>query len=232
MKASKSAGQILLVLLAVGAVVMAGAAPVAAQENSTEMQEQTESSTTCNPDGPPELDAARLQADDTTIERGDPGKVAGGFQVDPTYECDVVVNVRLQVPSGMSIEGTTDAFSGGAGMVSGSFTLSPNQGIRDIDANVYSQETGEKTVTAYITAWPEGHKDMATELDGIALRYDVVEASSDETTPTEPETETETPGGDPPGPTPPWKWVLGGFFGLLGLSIVGLIISGKTIVDV
>ncbi|MFC7081272.1 hypothetical protein [Halorussus caseinilyticus] len=81
----------------------------------------------------------------------------------------------MSVPSGMTIQGSSDILSGGAGMVSGSFEVRPQGGIKDIRANVYSTNTGKRTVTADITYWPKGHKDLAQEIDGMSFTFDVKE---------------------------------------------------------
>ncbi|WP_276300184.1 hypothetical protein [Halorussus lipolyticus] len=124
---------------------------------------------------PPSMSQAQLYAPQKTIKASQPGKISGGFQVDPTATCPVVVHITMSVPSGMSIEGSSDLFSGGAGMVSGNFEVRPSGGIKDISADVYSSNTGKRTVTADITYWPKGHKDMAQEIDGMSFTFDVQE---------------------------------------------------------
>ncbi|WP_128477502.1 hypothetical protein [Halorussus pelagicus] len=127
------------------------------------------------PASPPSMEQARLYAAEKTIEKTKPGQIAGGFQVDPTATCPVVVHVTMSVPSGMTIQGSSDIFTGGAGMVSGNFEVRPQGGIKDIRANVYSTNTGTRTVTADIQYWPKGHKDMAREIDGMSFTFDVKE---------------------------------------------------------
>lgn len=134
----------------------------------------------------PKLAQSRLYAPDTTIETGSPGRIAGGFRVDPTARCPVVVHVTMQVPSGMSIEGSSDIASGGAGMVTARFTVRPGANVKDISARVYSRDAGERTVTADIQYWPVGHEEMAREIDGLSFTYDVEE----------PLTPTETTGAE------------------------------------
>lgn len=133
----------------------------------------------CTP-GPsePQLSQSRLYAPEKTIESGSPGQIAGGFQLDPTSECRVTVHITLRVPSGMQITGSSDTFSGGAGMTTATFTVAPGSGIKDISAEVYSRNTGQRTVTADITYWPVGHKELSKEIDGIAFTYDVKEAAT------------------------------------------------------
>ncbi|MFD1513437.1 hypothetical protein [Halomarina rubra] len=88
------------------------------------------------------------------------------------------VVITLSVPNGMQITGASDTFSSGAGMATARFTVNPGAGIKDIRANVYSSNAGQRTVTADITYWPVGHKDMAKEMDGIALSYNVEEPTT------------------------------------------------------
>ena len=144
---------------------------------TTETMATTESAASQNacekPSSPPSMEQARLYAAEKTIEKNQPGQIAGGFQVDPTATCPVVVHVTMSVPSGMTIQGSSDIFTGGAGMVSGNFEVRPQGGIKDIRANVYSTNTGKRTVTADIQYWPKGHKDMSREIDGMSFTFDV-----------------------------------------------------------
>ncbi|MFA9416172.1 hypothetical protein [Natrinema sp. HArc-T2] len=124
------------------------------------------------------MEQARLHASDTTVETDSPGRLSGGFQVSPTADCPVVVHITMSVPSGVSISGGSDFTSSGAGMVTSRFTVDPGANIKDIAAEVYSDETGEKTVTADIQYWPEGHEDQAREIDGLSFAFDVEEPTS------------------------------------------------------
>lgn len=159
------------------------AAPAAGQlqnsasaANSTQTTAQTGAQDGCGSiSSPPSMSQAQLYAPQKTIKASQPGKISGGFQVDPTATCPVVVHITMSVPSGMTIEGSSDLFSGGAGMVSGNFEVRPSGGIKDITADVYSSNTGKRTVTADITYWPKGHKDMAQEIDGMSFAFDVQE---------------------------------------------------------
>lgn len=163
----------------------------ATQTTETQTQETAETQTTtasqaCEPtDSEPKLSQSRLYAPDTTIEQGSPGRVEGGFQVDPTSACPVVVYITMRVPSGMSIEGSSDITSAGAGMVSTQFVVRPGANVKDIAADVYSNEAGQRAVTADIQYWPEGHKGMSREIDGLSFTFDVEE----------PHTATETDAG-------------------------------------
>lgn len=140
---------------------------------------QTETEEACEPGSDePAMDQARLFASDTTIESGSPGRIDGGFQVDPTANCPAVVFITMSVPSGMSISGGSDFASSGAGMVSARFTVRPGANIQDVSAEVYSDEIGQKTVTANIQYWPEGHQDLSREIDGLSFTFTVEEATT------------------------------------------------------
>lgn len=158
------------------AAASTGSSAVAAvQQNGTSTPTDTATSTpqACEPgDDEPSLTQSRLYAPQKTLTAGEPGAIAGGFQVSGTANCAVVVSITMQVPSGMQIEGASDVMSGGAGIVTAQFTVKPGN-IRSIRANVFSQNTGERTVTADIQYWPVGHEDMAKQIDGITLSFDV-----------------------------------------------------------
>lgn len=186
-------GRVLLVVALVGMLCVSAVGPVSAQENESTANETTESQAddaACEPgSGEPEMDQARLYASDETIETGSPGRISGGFQVSPTANCPVVVYVTMSVPSGVTISGGSDFTSSGAGMVTTRFTVEPGANIKDISAEVYSDETGEKTVTGDIQYWPEGHEDQAREIDGLSFTFDVEE-------PTSPPDESDSDSGD------------------------------------
>ncbi|GAB7094934.1 hypothetical protein JCM30237_20870 [Halolamina litorea] len=171
----------------------------------------------CDPgDDDPSLSQSRLYAPEKTLSEGEPGAISGGFQVDATANCAVEVSITMQVPSGMRIEGSSDIMSGGAGLVTAQFTVNPGN-IRSIRANVYSENTGDRTVTADIQYWPVGHQDMAKEIDGISMSFDVQE----------PVTATEAPQGSQSGDSSSGvsttMLVIGGLSALLLIAVVGLI---------
>jgi len=124
------------------------------------------------------MDQARLYARDTSVTQDSPGQIAGGFQVSPVANCPVVVVITMSVPSGMTIAGGSDFASSGAGLVSTRFTVRPGANIRDVRATVYSEDTGEKTVTADIQYWPEGHQDLNREIDGLSFSFNVEESTT------------------------------------------------------
>ncbi len=180
------------------------AAPAAAQlQNSASAANSTQTTAAAQNEcgsisSPPSMSQAKLYAPQKTINASQPGKISGGFQVEPTATCPVVVHITMSVPSGMSIEGSSDLFSGGAGMVSGSFEVRPSGGIKDISADVYSANAGDRSVTADITYWPKGHKDMSREIDGMTFNFDVQEpneASNDASSGEDNETTAASTGG-------------------------------------
>lgn len=70
----------------------------------------------------------------------------------------------MQVPNGMYIQGGSDMGTGGAGIVASEFTIPAGMAsVKSVRADVYSENTGERTVTADITYWPKGHSDMHIE---------------------------------------------------------------------
>jgi len=170
------------IVVTVALLLTTVAAPFAAAQSNTTTQEQTSDQTTCEVSANDQLlSQTRLYAPQKTITANEEGQIAGGFQVNPSNECPVVVNINLQVPSGMSIRGASDAWSTGAGMTSAQFVVQPNGGIKDVRAAVFSENTGQRTVTADITYWPEGHKDLAKEIDGIQLTFTVEAPNESET---------------------------------------------------
>jgi hypothetical protein len=183
---SKTILALVAVLLATTAMVsgaaVADTAPALAQENTTTATATATATDTATPtpkacepsSDEPSLTQSRLYAPQKTLTSGEPGAVAGGFKVSGTANCAVVVSITMQVPSGMQIEGASDIMSGGAGIVTAQFTVKPGN-VRSIRANVFSQNTGERTVTADIQYWPVGHTDMAKQIDGITLSFDVQE---------------------------------------------------------
>jgi len=191
-------------------------------------------SNVCEPSPGNLLSQSRLYAPQKIITANEEGQIAGGFQVAPSNTCPVVVSITLQVPSGMSIVGASDSWSTGAGMTSGQFLVQPDGGIKDIRANVYSTNTGERTVTADITYWPEGHRDQAKEIDGIQLTFDVESAS--EPSITENQTENAAGGANSGdgglGPLSNSLIIIGMLGALLLAAIVGLVARGRGEVNV
>jgi len=124
----------------------------------------------------PQLSQSRLYTPQQVITADESGQIAGGFQVAPDASCPVVVSITMSVPSGMTISGASDIVSSGAGLATAQFTVQPGE-IQDIRANVYSSNTGERTVTADIQYWPEGHEEQSRSIDGISLTFDVQEAN-------------------------------------------------------
>lgn len=173
---------ILISILSLLLATITGPAAALTENNTTSATDTptaTQTQTACDPgSSEPEMEQARLHASDQAIEPGSPGRISGGFQVSPTANCPVIVYITMSVPSGMTIAGGSDFTSGGAGMVSTKFTVSPNANIKDIAAEVYSDEVGQRTVTADIQYWPKGHQDMAREIDGLSFTFNVKEPTT------------------------------------------------------
>lgn len=197
----------MVVLLASAGAVGPGAAAGAPNNTTTAATETatataaetatTQSSTDCEPQSDaPQLSQSRLYAPEKTITSDEPGQIAGGFQVAADASCPVVVSITMSVPSGMRISGASDIMSSGAGLATAKFTVEPGE-IQDIRANVYSENTGERTVTADITYWPEGQKDKSRSIDGISLTFDVEEPNTGtEVTSSDSETNASSEGGE------------------------------------
>jgi invasion protein IalB len=206
-------------ILAVVVVALVGAvAPAAAATSGTDLVAQTnnttttapptatatpaddsESTKTCEPrPGGPTLQPAKLYSPEPTITKDQHGKIAGSIALDIQNNCPVVVQITMTVPSGMYVAGAGDLQSGGGGIITSTFTVSPGE-AKSLRANVYSNSVGDKTVTADITYYPKGHKEMAREIDGLMLSFDVQEKNMPgdpqppETTQTTKETTTTPP---------------------------------------
>lgn len=196
------------------------AAPTAT-ETDTPAPTETTATEGCEPAADsPKLANARLYAPQKTITADQTGQIAGGFRLEPTANCPIVVDISMSVPSGMSISGSSDVFSTGAGITQARFVVDPDSGVKDIRAEVFSENTGDRTVTADITYWPQGHEEMAQEMDGIQLTFNVEAAN----TPSGGETDAS---GDSGASTDDLSFsnplLVGGVFGtLLLVAIVGL----------
>lgn len=220
---------VLLGAITAGGAAMTGEASASYQTNnstSTPTATATATSTAtptqteeCKPrESGPQLQQARLYSPRPTITGDQHGQIAGSIAVDIQNECPVVVQVTMNVPSGMYIAGAGDLSSGGGGTLTSKFVVQPGE-TKSLRANVYSNIVGEKTVTADITYFPEGHKEQAREIDGIMLNFDVKE----ENMPNDPEAPSESPTSDGLGPIPNWgvvQWLLA----LVSLTTVGLLV--------
>ncbi|MFC7080883.1 PKD domain-containing protein [Halorussus caseinilyticus] len=143
---------------------------------------------------------ARLYTPEKIIAPGSPGRLAGAFTADVTNEKPVKVQITLQVPSGIQIQGGSDVQSSGGGLPTATFVIAPGE-TKDISAEVVGSDPGTYTLRAAITYFPVGNTSAAKEYDGLELNFEVrddetTESASDEGT----ETVTETaPTGDTPG---------------------------------
>jgi hypothetical protein len=164
---------VVLVGGAVGLPLVAGTA--VAQENTTE------DSTTTQECELPEMDRARLYAPTKTINTDQAGTIEGAFELDPQVDCPVVVDVTMSVPSGMSISGGTDWQAAEAGIVATEFTMDPEgASLKGLSADVYSSNTGTRTVDAQIEYWPEGHPELSQSIDTTRLSFQVEEPNAPE----------------------------------------------------
>jgi hypothetical protein len=75
----------------------------------------------------------------------------------------------------MTISGGSDWQSAGAGLVSTTFTVRPGGGVKDLSANVFSEQTGQRRVTGDVEYYPVGHPELSNEIDGITMSFNVEE---------------------------------------------------------
>lgn len=217
--ASAAAVLALMTVIALTVAVPAVGTVGAQETNETATPDSAETTQTCEPSDGPSLSQSRLYAPEQTITAGQPGQIAGGFQAAADATCPIVVSITMSVPSGMRIAGSSDIVSSGAGLATAQFTVSPGE-IRDIRANVYSQNTGDRSVTADITYWPEGHQDMSREIDTVSMTFDVQEAI----TPSgEDATDGNATGGDDSGSTGPVSNTLLLAFGAFALIVLAIV---------
>jgi len=164
-----------LVVLAL--VVVCGAVSLPLAAGTAVAQEDTADNSTneaCNE--LPEMDQTRLYTPEPTVTSGQAGEIEGAFELDPQADCPVVVDISLRVPSGMTISGGTDWQEAEAGIVATEFTMDPDgSSLEGLSANVYSEETGPRTVDAQIEYWPEGSPELAQTIDTTRLTFQVEE---------------------------------------------------------
>lgn len=175
---------VVAVVLIAMSLTAAGAAPaVSAHENATDTSTAasttaTESTEACTPaQGAPVMQVVDLHTREDTISANSPGQISGEFVTDGTNNCAVKVQITLNVPNNVYIQSTGDVMSGGSGLVTATFVVEPGN-AKSIRAEVFGTEVGQHTVTADITYWPVGHKDMAKEQDGMMLTFTVDEPNS------------------------------------------------------
>lgn len=120
----------------------------------------------------PSMQAVQLHTQETEISPDDPGHISGAIASDITNNCPVKVQITLQLPNGVRVGGGQNIQSGGGGLTTSTFVVEPGA-VREISADVYSDDPGKKTVQASITYFPVGHRDMAKEDDGLTLEFDV-----------------------------------------------------------
>ncbi len=72
-------------------------------------------------------------------------------------DCDMIADLVISVPSGVSVEGTGFTL-GGSNQFIGTFTVEPGK-HRNIDLRVKANEPGKKLVQGTATYYPSGNKD-------------------------------------------------------------------------
>ncbi|MFB6268556.1 MAG: PKD domain-containing protein [Halobacterium sp.] len=166
---------------------------VGAAQTTTQATTQTTTQTGCQPaDDGTMVQAVQLHTDDPNIETGDPGQISGAIAADISNNCPIKVQLTLEVPNGMRIEGGNDIRSGGGGLVTSTFTVEPGES-KSISADVYSADAGEKVVKSSITYYPVDNQDMARQQDTGTLTFDVAPQSTTATPTEETSTATATP---------------------------------------
>jgi hypothetical protein len=200
MKPNRVLVVITLTVLASMALPVLATGTVAAQQTNTNTTATATPTPTPTPTGGttagdvcpnpqrPQMSQSRLYAPQRTITAGEAGRIDGGFLLESGLTCPVKTRVTLRVPSGMTISGGSDWRSAGAGLVSTTFTVRPGGGIKDLSANVFSDQTGQRRVTGDVEYYPVGHPELSNEIDGITMTFNVEEPNPEpEPTPTGPD---------------------------------------------
>lgn len=236
----RTVGTAILVVLS---VLLAGVAPVtgaatatpsdlgpespAAVNDTTNDTATATDAAACDPgEGEPHLQMADLHTSEDTIDKESPGSIAGEVVTDGTNECPVKIQLTLNIPNNMYIQGTSDVMSGGSGVVTATFVVQPGD-AQSIRAEVYGTEVGEHTVKADITYWPVDHKDMAKEMDGKMLTFTVEEPNE---APDGEKTATAGAGATQADDcTGPLSFLCGvplvnGLLGIVGMTVAGLLV--------
>lgn len=126
----------------------------------------------------PQMQAVQLHTDETEIKQGDPGTITGSIATEITNNCPVKVQLTLQVPSGVSIEGGRNIQSGSGGIVTSTFVVEPGE-VKGISADVITtgSATGDKQVQSSITYFPVGHQNLAKEQNTGTLQFTASETT-------------------------------------------------------
>lgn len=212
----RTAGVLVLVMVllvsstALATSAVAGTQGVAYSTNDTTSND-AEATAECAAEGPPTMSSNRLYAAETTITEDQEGIIEGSFRVDPTEapDCTIMVDVEMQVPSGLEIRGGDDFEQMGGGIVVGTFEMEPGE-LRDIRAHVYARDDGldEATVIADYEIWYEGDRENSYQQSGLRFTFNI---------------EGPNPPGDDELPVP-FEW---GLIGLVGIAITGLVVVAK-----
>ncbi|WP_166035574.1 PKD domain-containing protein [Halorussus pelagicus] len=144
---------------------------------------------------------ARLYTPEKVVEPGDPGRLAGAFTADVTNQKPIKVQITLQVPSGLRVQGGSDVQSSGGGLPTATFVVDPGE-TKDISAEVSGSDPGTYTLRAAITYFPVENTSAAREHDDLTMNFEVRDESAE--APIEDESNTGTDGegtssGDTPG---------------------------------
>lgn len=156
----------------------------------------------CEPaDDEPTLRTLDIVAVDDVIEEDDPGQVTVSVGAPSTSDCPVVVQVLLDVPEHVYVDGD-DLVSGSAGLMADTVTVEPGE-TRHLAGTVYASQKGTHEIDVEVTYFPEGHVDAAEQTDAVSVAFDANET-----------TFVLTESAPPPPPDLRWFW---------GLALAGLL---------
>jgi len=168
--------QRLLLLILVLGVVSAGVVPVAGvatglNTETTQSDDQCEKPSTEM--GPKQFG---VQASDSTVQQGDPGELEALVFHGNEYDCPLVAQLSLSVPSGIHISGAQNIQSVGQSRATAPFVIQPG-GQKSLILEVYGSETGTHHVDGQVTYYPKGYKNMSSTINTF-LTFEVTEPTS------------------------------------------------------
>jgi hypothetical protein len=123
---------------------------------------------TCEAD----IDQFDVQTADSIVNGlDDPARVGVTAVTSITNECPVVVQITFNIPNDMYYQGTS-ASSSGQGLQTEVFEVNPGAAA-SFTSTMYSNQPGDRTVTADVEYFPEGQPEDARSIDNLMLTFDV-----------------------------------------------------------
>jgi hypothetical protein len=123
---------------------------------------------TCEAD----IDQFDVQTADSIVNGlDDPARVGVTALTSITNECPVVVQISFNIPNDMYYQGTS-ASSSGQGLQTEVFEVNPGE-TASFTSTLYSNQPGDRTVTADVQYFPEGQPEDARSIDNLILTFDV-----------------------------------------------------------